>query len=98
MPDPCDVAPRPAVDFDPLSQEFARDPLPTLRRLREESPVFYSPRYDYRGIARHVCAVSCNPGRSQFRRPALHSPVPAVVASAGSRRSVSANNPAARGG
>lgn len=48
-----DGAPRPAVDFDPLSQEFLRNPLATLLRLREESPVFYSPRYDYWAITRH---------------------------------------------
>lgn len=51
--DPRDAAPRPAVDFDPLDQEFQRNPLETLRRLREETPVFYSPRYDYFGITRH---------------------------------------------
>jgi len=48
-----ELAPRPAVDFDPLSQAFLRNPLDTLRRLREESPVFYSPRYEFWGITRH---------------------------------------------
>ncbi|MGZ5372606.1 MAG: cytochrome P450 [Aeromicrobium sp.] len=53
MADARDLAPRPAVDFDPLSQEFQRNPLPTLRRLREESPVFYSPTYDFFAITRN---------------------------------------------
>jgi cytochrome P450 len=35
----------PVVDFDHHAPEFARDPWPTLRRLREESPVAWSERY-----------------------------------------------------
>jgi cytochrome P450 len=33
------------VDFQPYDPEFAADPYPTYRRLREQSPIFYSPDF-----------------------------------------------------
>lgn len=34
-----------SVDFDPFSEVFFEDPYPTYRRMQEEAPVFFSPRY-----------------------------------------------------
>ena len=53
MPDARVVASRPAVEFHPLSLVFQRDPLPISRRLREESPVSYSPTNNFFAITRH---------------------------------------------
>ena len=39
--------------FDPFSEEFFTDPYPTYRRMREESPVYYSEEYDFYALTRH---------------------------------------------
>jgi cytochrome P450 len=44
----------PVLDgFDPLSEEFARDPYPILERARRECPVFYHPASDIWFVARY---------------------------------------------
>lgn len=40
------TAPLPAtLDFDPYSEVFFNDPYPTYQRMRDEAPVFHSPKY-----------------------------------------------------
>jgi cytochrome P450 len=39
--------------FDPLSQEFKRDPYPALERARREQPVFYHPELDIWVVSRY---------------------------------------------
>jgi cytochrome P450 len=53
MTDQTLAAPAPPVDFDATSQEFLRDPESVLGRLREECPVFYSPKGGFWGITRY---------------------------------------------
>lgn len=42
------------VVFDPFSAEFYADPHAIYRRLREESPVYYNPEYDFYALSRHA--------------------------------------------
>jgi cytochrome P450 len=44
---------RTAVSFDPFSEDFFSSPYETYRRMREEAPVYYSPRYDFYALTRH---------------------------------------------
>jgi cytochrome P450 len=45
------------VDFRPYDPEFAADPYPTYRRLREESPIFYSPDFGLTFFTRYTDIV-----------------------------------------
>jgi cytochrome P450 len=45
------------VDFQPYDPEFAADPYPTYRRLREESPIFYSPDFGLTFFTRYTDIV-----------------------------------------
>jgi cytochrome P450 len=49
-----------AVEFDPFSSTFFDDPYEMYRRLRDESPVYYSETYGFYALSRHddVCAAS----------------------------------------
>ncbi|OFJ52522.1 cytochrome P450 [Mycolicibacterium grossiae] len=40
------------VRYDPYDQELNRDPYPVLRRLREDSPLYYDERYDFYALTR----------------------------------------------
>lgn len=42
------------LEFDPFSQEFYDDPASIYRWLREETPVYYSERYDFYALTRHA--------------------------------------------
>jgi len=41
------------VDFDPYSEDFFNSPYDTYRRMRDEAPVYYNPRYDFWALARY---------------------------------------------
>jgi len=41
-----------AIDYDPFSEEVRTDPLPIYKRLRDEDPVHYMPKYDAWALAR----------------------------------------------
>lgn len=43
----------PEVTFDPFSEDFFVNPYDTYRRMREDSPVYYSERYDFYALSRH---------------------------------------------
>ena len=45
------------VDFRPYDREFAADPYPTYRRLREDSPIFYSPDFGLTFFTRYADIV-----------------------------------------
>src|SRR6476620_11508937 len=40
------------VYFDPYDVEINKDPYPTFRRLREESPLYYNEQYDFYALSR----------------------------------------------
>lgn len=40
------------IRYDPYDQELNRDPYPVLRRLREDSPLYYDERYDFYALTR----------------------------------------------
>ncbi len=42
------------LDFDPFSREFYDDPAAIFRQVREETPVYYSERYDFYALTRHA--------------------------------------------
>lgn len=46
------VAHREEIRYDPYDQELNRDPYPVLRRLREDSPLYYDERYDFYALTR----------------------------------------------
>ncbi|MBO0879127.1 MAG: cytochrome P450 [Mycobacterium sp.] len=39
--------------FDPYDAELNNDPYPTMRRLREESPLYYNEQYDFFALSRY---------------------------------------------
>ncbi|AFJ34383.1 MULTISPECIES: cytochrome P450 [Mycobacterium] len=43
-----------ALEFDPFSEDFFNGAYETYRRMREEAPVYYSERYDFYALSRHV--------------------------------------------
>jgi cytochrome P450 len=40
--------------WDPYDAQFAADPYPTYRRLREEAPLYYNEKYDFFAVSRFV--------------------------------------------
>ena len=42
------------LEFDPFSEDFFNGPYETYRRMREEAPVYYSEKYDFYALSRHV--------------------------------------------
>jgi cytochrome P450 len=42
------------LNFDPFSREFYDDPATIYRQVREETPVYYSERYDFYALTRHA--------------------------------------------
>jgi len=40
------------VEFDPFSEEFFNDPYELYRRLRDETPVYYSEHYGFYALSR----------------------------------------------
>lgn len=43
----------PKLEFDPFSDDFFANPYGTYRRMRDETPVYYSDRYDFYALSRH---------------------------------------------
>ena len=44
---------RPGYVFDPYAIEFAEDPYPTYRWMREEAPVYHQPTMDFWMLSRY---------------------------------------------
>jgi cytochrome P450 len=42
-----------AVYWDPFAIELKRDPYPTFKRLREESPLYYNDKHDFYAVSRY---------------------------------------------
>ena len=40
------------LDYDPFAEDVRRDPLPFYRRLRDEAPAYYLPKYDAWALSR----------------------------------------------
>lgn len=49
-----------AVEFDPFSAEFFDDPTEVYRRLRDESPVYFSERYGFYALSRFADVVQAH--------------------------------------
>ncbi|OBI15240.1 cytochrome [Mycobacterium sp. E2327] len=47
-----ETAPAP-VEFDPYSNVFFDSPFDTYRRMRDEAPVYYNPKYDFYALTRY---------------------------------------------
>ncbi|QNJ95366.1 cytochrome P450 [Mycolicibacterium fluoranthenivorans] len=47
------TATSPKVEFDPFSEDFFANPYDIYRRMRQETPVYYSDRYDFYALSRH---------------------------------------------
>lgn len=45
--------PRSAIDFDPYSEAYFNSPYEIYRRLRDEAPVYYSPKHDFWALSRY---------------------------------------------
>ncbi|OCB26376.1 cytochrome [Mycobacterium malmoense] len=54
-----------AVDFDPFSADFYDDPHAIYPRLRDESPVYYSDKYEFYALSRHADVAA---GLKDFER------------------------------
>lgn len=58
--------------FDPYSPEFLDNPYPTYARLREETPVFYDPRWELTFFTNHADVSSILKDRERFGRDFRH--------------------------
>ena len=47
------TSPVPTAEFDPFSDVFFDDPYDLYRRLRDESPVYFSEAYGFWALSRH---------------------------------------------
>lgn len=58
-----------AIEYDPFSDAVREDPLPTYKRLRDEDPVHYMPKYDAWALSRFqdVWDASANESLSAAR-------------------------------
>jgi cytochrome P450 len=41
------------ISWDPYDRQICADPYPTLRRLREEKPLYYNEKYDFYALSRY---------------------------------------------
>ena len=48
------------VEFDPFSDAFFNDPTEMYRRLRDESPVFYSDKYGFYALSRFADVLAAH--------------------------------------
>jgi cytochrome P450 len=48
------------VEFDPFSDEYFNDPTEVYRRLRDESPVYFSERYGFYALSRFADVVAAH--------------------------------------
>jgi cytochrome P450 len=76
-----DFADRPTFPaFDPLSQEFKRNPYPALEQARREQPVFYHPDLDIWVVTRYDDALRVQTDWETFsQRAAALTPAPAEL-------------------
>lgn len=58
------------LEFDPFSEDFFNGPYETYRRMREEAPVYYSERYDFYALSRHVDVAAAYKTSRRTRRRA----------------------------
>src|SRR5262245_38747731 len=60
---------RPRIDYDPFAPEIREDPHPVYRRLRDDAPAYYLPRYDAWALSRFedVWNASSDPAFSSAR-------------------------------
>src|SRR3954453_1491922 len=49
-----------AVEFDPFSDEYFNDPTEVYRRLRDESPVYYSEQYGFYALSRFADVLAAH--------------------------------------
>src|SRR4051812_25048050 len=49
-----------AVEFDPFSDEYFNDPTEVYRRLRDESPVYYSEQYGFSALSRFADVLAAH--------------------------------------
>lgn len=63
---------KPVTTFDPYSSDFLADPYPTYARLREESPVFYDPRWELTFFTSHADVSAILRDRDRFGRDFRH--------------------------
>jgi len=52
------------VYYDPYDLEIVKDPYPTYRRLREESPLYYNEKYDFYAVSRYA---DCDRGLTDWQ-------------------------------
>jgi cytochrome P450 len=75
------LAPRPPADFDPTDRDFLTEPLPMLERMRNETPVFYSPERGFWGLMRYDDITAALTDFETFNNGAVRTPpVPDSVA------------------
>lgn len=60
------------MTFDPYAPDFLDDPYPTYARLREESPVFYDPRWELTFFTTHADVSAILKDRDRFGRDFRH--------------------------
>ncbi|HKR90270.1 MAG TPA: cytochrome P450 [Phenylobacterium sp.] len=54
------------IDFDPYSIEFANNPYPLYRQLRDEAPVFYHEGLDFYALSRYADVVAAHQDHDTF--------------------------------
>ena len=52
--------------YDPYDVDITADPYPTLRRLREEAPLYYNERYDFYALSRYADVEAALGDRETF--------------------------------
>jgi cytochrome P450 len=62
-------------DWDPLSEEYLRDPYPISKKLREETPVFYAPSIGYYVVNRMADLVTVFEDHETFASVLVQDPV-----------------------
>ena len=55
-----------ALEFDPFSAAFFDDPYPIYRRLRDESPLYFSERYGFWALSRYADVVAAHRDHQTF--------------------------------
>jgi cytochrome P450 len=50
----------PGVYYDPYDFEIDKDPYPIWRRLRDEQPLYYNPKYDFFALSRYDDVERCS--------------------------------------
>ena len=54
------------VQFDPYSVEFAEDPYPIYKRLRDEAPVFHCAPLNFYALSRYADVVEAHRDNEAF--------------------------------